>query len=268
VVGGGITSLHIPVDKSVSRRALATLATIEEYLPKLAEAWEVPLNRLRTFYDELQESEAFLAGLNRAIQDVPEFAGVQFGHVSELRLYRCLLYLLTRAFRPEVFVETGVLNGFSSAFVLLAMEHNSAGTLYSIDLPPADERIRAQGTGPLPHGRGPGWAIPNGLRTRHRLSLGDARTLLPRILERHGPLDVFLHDSDHSYQHMMFEMSLAWPYLRPAGWLVCDNVEQNEAFFDFVRGVSASSFVAASFDSPERTWKHGMARRHKSDQHG
>jgi predicted O-methyltransferase YrrM len=230
--------------------------------------WEIPLNRLHTFYDELQESQPFLGDLNQTIQDVPEFAGVRFSHISELRLYRVLLYLLTRAFRPEVFVETGVLNGFSSAFILLAMEHNALGTLYSIDLPPADERIRAQGTGPLPLSKEPGWAIPHGLRTRHRLSLGDARILLPQILQRQAPLDVFLHDSDHSYPHMMFEMSLAWPYLRPTGWLICDNVEQNDAFFDFVRGVGASSFVAASFDSPERTWKHGMARKHGSDQHG
>jgi predicted O-methyltransferase YrrM len=231
-------------------------------LPRLTKAWEVPLDRLQGFYDELQESRAFLADLNRAIQDVPEFAGVQFSHISELRLYRCLLYLHTRAFRPEIFVETGVLNGFSSAFILLAMEHNAAGTLDSVDLPPADERIRAQGTGPLPRGKGPGWAIPDGLRTRHRLSLGDARILLPQILHRLGSIDVFLHDSDHSYEHMMFEMALTWPYLRPGGWLLCDNVEQNEAFFEFVRGVNTSSFVTASFDSLARTWKHGMARKH------
>jgi predicted O-methyltransferase YrrM len=235
--------------------------TIEEYLPELAAAWEISLDRLHAYYGELQENQAFLAAINRAILDVPEFAGTQFSDVSELRLYRSLLYLLTRAFRPEVFVETGVLNGFSSAFVLLAMQHNSAGTLHSIDLPPVDERIRMQGTGPLPQGKAPGWAIPDGLRTRHCLLLGDARVLLPQILERQGPIEVFLHDSDHSYEHMMFEMALAWPYLRPGGWLLCDNVEQNSAFADFVRGVNANSSVVASFDSPERTWKHGMARK-------
>lgn len=229
--------------------------------------WEVPLGSLQACYGELQESSAFLADINRAIHNVPEFAGVQFRHVSEFRLYRCLLYLLTRVCRPKVFVETGVLNGFSSAFVLLAMEHNRTGTLYSIDLSPHEERIRAQGTGPLPQGKKPGWAIPHGLRNRHRLSLGDARVLLPRILQGHGPLDVFLHDSDHSYQHMMFEMAAAWPYLRPGGWLLCDNVEQNHAFFDFVVGVGASSTVAASFDSPDRIWKHGIARKSKFDRY-
>ena len=247
--------------KSVSNGG-AVSKTIEEYLPELSAAWEIALDRLHTYYDELQESHAFLAAINRVILEVPEFEGIQFRNVSELRLYRSLLYLLTRAFCPEVFVETGVLNGFSSAFVLLAMQHNSAGTLHSIDLPPVDERIRMQGTGPLPHGKAPGWAIPDGLRTRHRLSLGDARVLLPQILERQGSIDVFLHDSDHSYEHMMLEMALAWPCLRQGGWLLCDNVEQNRAFSDFVCGVNAISSVAASFDSPERTWKHGMARKH------
>lgn len=235
-------------------------------MPQLAKAWDLPLGRLQAFFDELQGSHAFLAHLNRKIQDVPEFAGVQFKSVDELRLYRCLLYLFTRTIRPEIFVETGVLNGFSSAFILLAMEHNQFGQLFSIDLPPIDERIRAQGTGPLPEGKGPGWAIPDGLRARHHLLLGDARILLPQVFERRQPIDAFLHDSDHSYEHMMFEMSLAWTYLRPGGWLLCDNVEANDSFFDFVRGAGANSSVVASFDSPERTWKHGLARKHDSGQ--
>lgn len=249
-------SVNLPASAGTSKSL-----SVNEYLPQLAAAWKIPLESLQSHYDDLQASAGFLKEINRAIRDVPEFAGVQFLHVSEFRLYRCLLYLLTRAFRPEVFVETGVLNGFSSAFILLAMEHNQTGTLHSIDLPPVDERIRAQGTGPLPRGKTAGWAIPDRLRIRHKLSLGDARILLPQILQDQTPLDVFLHDSDHSYQHMMFEMALAWPYLRPGAWMLCDNVEQNEAFFDFARGVGVNSFVVASFDSPERTWKHGMARK-------
>ena len=249
------------VNNPVSREAAAPQIVVEDYLPELTSRWDVPLERVQSFYNDLQESHQFLADINRTILTVSEFAGVQFRNASDLRLYRCLLYLFTRTFIPQVFVETGVLNGFSSAFILLAMEHNRAGTLYSVDLPPLDERIRSQGTGPLPQGQSPGWVIPDNLRSRHQLSLGDARILLPQILHRHAPLDAFLHDSDHSYQHMMFEMSLAWSGLRPGGWLLCDNVEQNDAFFDFVRGVGASSFVAASFDSPERTWKHGLARK-------
>ncbi len=235
--------------------------SVEELLPQLTAAWDVALDQLNSFYQELQHSASFLADINRAIEGVPDFAGVQFSHVSEFRVYRCMLYLFTRTFRPDVFVETGVLNGFSSAFILLAMQHNEAGTLWSIDLPPLDERIRAQGTGALPEGKTAGWTIPDELRSRHQLQFGDARILLPQILEREGPPDVFLHDSDHSYEHMMFELSLAWTYLRPGGWLLCDNVEANDSFMDFVRGVGATGSVVASFDSTERTWKHGMARK-------
>ena len=260
--------LRIPVGKAISTYETVRQTLIDQYLPTLSNAWKIPLDLLRAHYDDLQASSDFLADINRAIQDVPEFAGIQFRHVSEFRVYRCLLYLLTRAFRPNIFVETGVLNGFSSAFVLLAMEHNQGGSLYSIDLPPFEERIRAQGTGPLPAEKEPGWAIPDRLRTRHRLSLGDARVLLPQILENHSPIDVFLHDSDHSYQHMMFEIAAAWPYLSVGGWLVCDNVEQNDAFFDFARGVGTGRLVVASFDSPERRWKHGLIRKMGCDQHG
>ncbi len=257
--------MPISTDKPTFSPKHGAQVPVEESLPRLAEAWDVSLNQLRTTYQELQDSSIFLADLNRAVLNVPEFDGVQFRDVSEFRIYRCLLYLFTRTFHPNIVVETGVLNGFSSSFILLAMQRNETGTLFSIDLPPLDERIRAQGTGALPQGKKPGWAIPPGLRSRHQLSLGDARILLPQILERQQPLDVFLHDSDHSYVHMMFEMSLAWSYLRPGGWLLCDNVEANESFADFVRGVGVSSRVAASFDTPERTWKHGMARKPQPD---
>ena len=227
----------------------------------MANAWCVPLPSIEGWCQDLVHSDSFLRSINQLIKEVPEFAGVEFTDPGEFRLYRCLLYLLTRAFRPEIFVETGVLNGFSSAFILLAMEHNHAGQLFSIDQPPLDERIRAQGTGALPTGKGPGWAIPEELRSRHRLSLGDSRVLLPKILEQNAGLDVFLHDSDHSYEHMMFEMSLSWTYLRPGGWLLCDNVEANESFSDFTRGAGVRGFVEASFDSSDRVWKHGMARK-------
>jgi predicted O-methyltransferase YrrM len=248
-----VTTLQTPVSRNQ--------ISIEGTLPLFARAWDVPLDQLNITYKELSDSAEFLSDINRAVRNVPEFSGVQFSHVSEFRVYRCLLYLFTRTFRPRMFVETGVLNGFSSAFILLAMEHNQTGTLFSIDMPPVEERIRAQGTGALPAGKAPGWSIPERLRSRQRLLLGDARVLLPDLFEREGSIDAFLHDSDHSYEHMMFEMSLAWSYLQGGGWLLCDNVEANGSFADFARGVGVSGFVAASFDSSERTWKHGMVRK-------
>jgi len=235
--------------------------SVDKFFPLLASNWAVPTSQLETYYNELQASQEFLAALNKAISDVPEFAGVQFGHVSELRVYRCLLYLFTRAIQPNIFVETGVLNGLGSVFILLAMHHNRKGILYSIDMPPEDPKIIAQGTTPLPRGKSPGWIIPPELRARHSLLLGPAQVLLPQILAKCGSLDAFLHDSDHCYSHMMFELALAWRYLRPQGWLLCDNIEQNTAFTDFSKGVGCKEVIISSFDSPERVWKHGLVQK-------
>jgi predicted O-methyltransferase YrrM len=99
------------------------------------------------------------------------------------------------------------------------------------------------------------------LRSRHDLRLGPAQELLPKALAEVGTVDVFLHDSDHCYAHMMFEMSLAWSFIHPGGWIVADNIEQNDSFADFVRATGARNMVVSSYLSPDRTWQHGLAQK-------
>lgn len=234
---------------------------IDDYLSLLAQFLEVPRNVIVGYYRDLEGANAFLADLNRAVSGVQRFHDKKFQHVREFHAYRSLLYLFTRVVKPQSFIETGVLNGFSSAFILLAMEHNTAGKLISIDLPSSDPEILDQGTGELPVDRKTGWAIPKSLRTRHDLRLGPAQVLLPQALAEVGSLDVFLHDSDHSYTHMMFEMSLAWRYLRPGGWLLADNIEQNESFNDFVRSTGGRKIAISSYLRPDRTWQHGITQK-------
>ena len=231
---------------------------IARCLPVLSRALGRPLSELNGYWDELQGDGDFLAAINGAVAGVPEFEGRSFRHPSEFRAYRCLLYLLTRALRPERFVETGVHNGLGSAFVLLAMRHNDRGTLHSIDLPSVEPVILQQGNRRMPAGRPPGWLIPPHLLGRHRLYIGPAQQELPKLLEELGSIDLFLHDSDHSYEHMTFEMRAAWPRLNPGGWLVCDNIEANRAWADFESETGSAGFTVASFDTPARQWKHGL----------
>jgi predicted O-methyltransferase YrrM len=48
----------------------------------------------------------------------------------------CLaLYVLCRASKPGVFVETGVAGGMSSSYILRALDKNAYGKLFSIDVP-------------------------------------------------------------------------------------------------------------------------------------
>jgi predicted O-methyltransferase YrrM len=150
------------------------------------------------------------------------------------------LYAVLRSVRPEVAVETGVANGFSTAFSLLALQANGQGRLHSIDLPrevgreyDAGTFYEGEGKAGIPPGSEPGWLIPPELRERWTLILGRSQEALPPLLDRLGPIDSFMHDSEHSFDCMWFEFNAAWPHLRPGGLLVSDDVNSTEAFSRF-----------------------------------
>jgi predicted O-methyltransferase YrrM len=150
-----------------------------------------------------------------------------------------LFYILVRHMKPSVVVETGVFDGQSSAVILQALEHNGAGTLVSIDLPATDAiegSTHRMTESSLPRGCDPGWIVPDFLRSRYRLTFGDARILLPEILTREYPeIDVFFHDSLHTYEHQYFEYAAAWPHLRKGGLLLSDDVFWSAAFPRFCK---------------------------------
>src|SRR5256714_12755021 len=152
------------------------------------------------------------------------------------------LYALGRKLRPRVAVETGVCNGFSTAFLLLALARNGAGELHSIDLPEVVGADYRPGTfwegkqgAAIPPGKEPGWMIPAPLRERWSLTVGRSQDELPPLLARLGKIDLFLHDSEHSYECMDFEFRLAWPVLAEGGVLVADDWNWNEAFAELAR---------------------------------
>ena len=122
------------------------------------------------------------------------------------------------------------------------------------------------GLNPLPKGKDIGWVIPEYLRSRFTLKVGPSEDELHPLLKSLGKtVDVFLHDSDHEYGHVLFEISQAWKYVVPGGLILVDNVEQNEAFFDFAKGVFAEHFVVSSFDTDERQWKTGVMQKPKKE---
>ena len=149
------------------------------------------------------------------------------------------LYALVRTLRPAFVVETGVSSGVSSAFILAAIRDNGAGTLVSIDLPfterdgepasilPGTSIDKAQWS-PIPPGESSGWLVPDALRDRWRLRLGDAAELLPQTLEEVGEIGLFLHDSLHTLDHMLFEFETAWPHIAPGGILASDDLDQGD----------------------------------------
>jgi len=144
-----------------------------------------------------------------------------------------MLYVICRKLRPEAVVETGVASGISSSYILCALEVSGKGRLYSIDLPRG-------ATGES------GWLIPDYLRHRWQLHEGSSSEKLPPLLEKLGEIDIFFHDSDHSYRNMVREFETAWTYLKSGGLLLSHNIDYNDAFSDFcrdkgVKGISLGS---------------------------
>ena len=146
------------------------------------------------------------------------------------------LYHLICLLRPNTVVETGVFRGISSAFILSALSRNRRGRLYSIDLPGASYEMPDGGrdTSNLPPGEKTGFVVPESLRERWTLVLGDSKSELVPLLSKLGEIDMFLHDSEHTYECMMWEYSSAWPFIRPGGVLASDDIGWNRAFDEFV----------------------------------
>jgi len=134
-------------------------------------------------------------------------------------------YAAVRAFKPEVIVETGVANGISSTHLLLACKLNERGHVYSIDIDNGEY---------IPPGKSTGWIVPDDLRERWTLLLGDAREILPQLLSQLRSMDIFIHDSLHTYEHMKFEITLGYSHIRSGGILLVDDKNFNSAFAECV----------------------------------
>lgn len=134
------------------------------------------------------------------------------------------LYFLIQDLKPEIVVETGVSDGMSSFIILSALNENGKGKLYSIDL--ADVGM------PKLYGKEPGWIVDEELRKRWTLIYGKTSDELPELLEKLKHVDIFLHDSEHSYENMQFEFSLALKYMKEGSLLLSDDARANSAFED------------------------------------
>ena len=50
-------------------------------------------------------------------------------------------------------------------------------------------------------------------------------------------IDIFFHDSLHTFEHMYFEYKTAWPHLSEAGILLSDDIYWSSAFHRFASEV-------------------------------
>jgi predicted O-methyltransferase YrrM len=165
------------------------------------------------------------------------------------------LYWLVRQVKPRTIVQCGVCNGLSTAFMMLGLVKNGPeGRLHAIDLPPVFDTRDPAWTVEckvydvfIPEGKTSGWLAPDAYRDRFEVLNGDAKKLLPELMDRLGSIDFFYHDSDHTYDHMMFEFRQAKRKLNKGGLVVSDNVPWNASLWDFADefGVPSYNFKGA-----------------------
>lgn len=152
------------------------------------------------------------------------------------------IYNLIQDYKPHKILETGVCNGYSTAFILLALEQNEQGHLYSIDYPEVigldyekNNFWNGKGGAAIPKGTKSGWIIPSHLKKRWSITYGKSIDILENLLEEIGEIDVFIHDSEHSYECMSFEFNIAYEKLKKNGLLIADDIHWNSSFFDFAK---------------------------------
>jgi len=91
----------------------------------------VSARRVRSFLEEPIHTPDFAARLQEA-NDIFRDLRIQSADLYAKKVL--LQYMAIRAFRPETVVETGVANGVSSAYILLALQKNERGALHSVSL--------------------------------------------------------------------------------------------------------------------------------------
>jgi len=138
-----------------------------------------------------------------------------------------LLGLLIKEFRPLVLLETGVANGVSTRKILNSLAHCNIpdAQLFSCDI---DASVATQDL------------VGN---KQFNFRLIRSRKDFSDLVSELNSLNFFYYDSDHTYEHQMFEYSEVWKKLEPGGVLVSDDINWSNAFVDFCKHVSRTPYI-------------------------
>ena len=149
---------------------------------------------------------------------------------------KLFLYALCKITQPELVVETGVAYGLSTSYILQALHENKHGMLYSID-----SVFRPWETDMMI-----GSAIPDKLTNHWKLIRGSSKERLNDLLESLGQIDIFLHDSMHTYKNMIFEFETSWPHIKNNGFLLSDDISENNSFLEFYTSHNVTPILLSS----------------------
>lgn len=191
----------------------------QKELPKrLSEVFDEKEKVIREYQKEIENNSAFYNQYDKKIRNLKD-ENLFKGTTSTLDAQT--MYVVCRLIEPDVVIETGVRYGSFDAHITAALNKNDNGVMYGIDLPNSIEKFDY------------GYLIPDDCRSRWNLRLGDSNDILPELLEDEGPVDMFLHDSLHTREHMNWEYETAYPRISDGGILASHDVLKSNVFGQF-----------------------------------
>lgn len=112
-------------------------------------------------------------------------------------------YAVVRALRPSHVVETGTDKGLGSLVIAAALLRNGGGRLTTLDINPDS-----------------GFLISGRYAKVTQIERGDSLALISQLTE---PVDLFIHDSDHSAAHEAAEFRAVEGHLASSALVLSDN---------------------------------------------
>jgi hypothetical protein len=172
-----------------------------------------------------------------------------YGWYSDMEIDMCAaIWCAVRHSRPEVVMETGVAHGVSSRVVLEALALNDRGHLWSIDIAnPINLQVHGQ----------TGVAITESCRPRWTYVEGESRQRMPSLVTEVGKVDLFIHDSLHTFKNTLFEMEQAASVMPPGGVMLIDDIRSHDGFATFAR--RHPEFKTILVSTPDRIGAFGIA---------
>jgi len=210
------TLLSPAARRDARRRMLLLRRAALERVARLAGA---PPPALAVFRRELRSSD---------LPDLLLDRGAGPAYVRELP-QGALLYLLVRLLRPARVLETGVRPGYSTAWILAALDANRFGELTSLG--PGSTEGRGRGVADATVGQ----MVAPRLRSRWTLVLGNTEERLRALLGRGDRIDLFFYDNGPDPHRAALELRWAWAALSPRGVLLAHHVDAHPAWTDFCR---------------------------------
>lgn len=200
------------------------LGNEDELVAFLAEALGVQPARVQGWLDEVTGDDELLGSLRELLRAHPERGDEPlFGR-------RLGWYVIVRALKPRVAVETGTHDGLGTSLLLRALQRNSMegspGTLITFDIDPRS-----------------GWLVPDEFRAGLETVVGDVRRTLPETLAGRR-IGFFVHDSLHEYEHERWEFGVALAHADDRLALVSDNARDSSSLADLAseRGLEYRRF--------------------------